>query len=192
MECALFPGYRGERYNLRMATPVFLAHNVWNRVQAWMIEKQIRLCAVWDAFAGIGVDAVIASKILNVCVFATEKDTHTYALLSGNIAHHRANVITRHADALKSTIRVDLIYLDPPWGKDFRPSEPYDFFSKFRDLLVFMEKWGRFIVIKTPILLGPTQPPWEYIYVYHSKKYRISVWLFDTRPLHHTRAIRPL
>ena len=138
------------------------------------------------------MDAVIASKTLQAIVFATEKDSRTYALLCDNIDRNRANVIAWHTNALKSAFRVDLIYLDPPWGDDFRPTETFDFFDIFRDLLVFMQEWARFLVIKTPLLLGPTETPWDPIYAYHSEKYRIIVWLFDTSPLSQARSIGPL
>jgi len=192
METGLFPGYRGERRNLRMATPVVLAHKVWHHIGTWLNKRRVRLCATWDAFAGLGVDAVVASQTLQTCVFATEKDRHTYTLLCDNIRRHGANVVARYTDAFQDPFRVDLIYLDPPWEDTFCPTKPFDFFGKFRALLMFMQNWGRFVVIKTPLLLGPTKPPWDPVYAYRSEKYRIIVWLFDTSPLADAGSVGPL
>ena len=192
METGLFPGYRGERRNLRMATPVVLAHKVWHHIGTCLSKRRIHLCAIWDAFAGLGVDAVVASKTLQTCVFATEKDRHTYTLLRDNIDRNQANVVARCADAFQGAFRVDLVYLDPPWGSAFCPTEAFDFFGKFQDLLVFMQSWGRFVVVKTPLILGPTRPPWKPVYAYRSEKYRIIVWLFDLSALYQTRSVGPL
>lgn len=191
METGLFPGYVGERCNLRMATPVILSHKVWYRIRTHVIAAQTRLITVWDAFAGVGIDAIIASKILKTTVFATEVHGRTYELLEQNIRRQKANVIACRADALQNAFRTDLVYLDPPWGDEFYPTAEFDFFLKFRPLLEFMQQWARFIVIKTPILLGPTEPPWTPVYTYRSEKYRITIWLFDMSPLYHARAIGP-
>lgn len=191
METGLFPGYLGERRNLRMATPVILAHKVWHRVNVYVMAAQTRLITVWDAFAGLGIDAVVASKILKTTVFATEVHERTYELLEQNIHRQKANVIARRVDALQNAFQTDLVYLDPPWGDEFQPTREFDFFLHFRPLLEFMQQWARFIVVKTPILLGPTKPPQEPVYAYRSEKYRIIVWLFDTSPLYHTGGIEP-
>lgn len=192
METGLFPGYLGERRNLRMATPVVLASKVWHHIGAWLNKNRVHLCIIWDAFAGLGVDAVTASQILQTCVFATENDARTYELLCNNVRRKGADVMTQKIDAFQSAFQADLIYLDPPWEDDFSPTQDFDFFGKFRDLLMFMQKWGRFVVVKTPLLLGSTRPPWTPVYAYRSEKYRIIVWLFDVSTLPDTRSVGPL
>lgn len=191
METGLFPGYRGERKNLRMATPVILAYKVWHHIGNHIKQRNTHLYAIWDAFSGLGVDAVAAAKTLQTVVFATEKDPATYALLQQNITTHdpRGLVIARCADAFQNPFRCDLIYLDPPWEDAFHPSEPYDFFDRFQVLFAFMKPWARFLVIKTPLLIGPTEPPWPPAYAYRSKKYRIIFWLFDLQ--NHATGIHP-
>lgn len=184
METGLFPGYRGERPNLRMATPLILARKVWHNLRACL--RKHRFYVIWDAFAGIGIDAMAASHAFQVTVLATEKDQRTYQWLCHNLRGSQ-DVIPYHGNAWTHPIEADLIFLDPPWGDAFQPTLPFDFFQEFRDLLLFMKEWAPFLVVKTPLLLGPTPPPWRPRYVYRSQKYRLQVWLFE-----HARRVDPL
>lgn len=195
MENGLFPGYKGERKNLRMATPVLLAHKVWHHIGMQVKQLGVSLYSIWDAFGGIGIDSIVASKVLKTTVFVTEKDPPTYQLLQGNIVTQRAHgVVSSLANSLSQPFQCDLIYLDPPWGNQFHPQYSFDFFLYFRRLMVFMRPWCRILVVKTPLLIGPTPPLWKPLYAYRSQKYRIIIWLWDTKSLtlNHTRSIHPL
>lgn len=179
IESALFPGFRGRRANFRMATPVVLAHKIWRQVEHALRDARISVYCAWDAFGGIGVDAIVAAQHLRTTVLVTETDRATYELLCDNITFHGCaeRVLPRCADAFRSCVECDVLYLDPPWGDAFDKSEHFDFFQYFRALLGHFAGWCAALVVKTPLQCGPTRPPFRVLYVYRSQKFRLMVWI---------------
>lgn len=133
-----------------------------------------------DVFGGIGIDAITASRALNIAVFVTERDSVTFQCLCRNIISQDASrVIADHRDGREQPFLTELVYLDPPWGNDYLPGRPFDFFGVFGELIQSEARWCRFLIVKTPFFLGATRAPWKPIYAYCSRKYRIIMWVFD-------------
>lgn len=75
---------------------------------------------IMDATAGLGGNSISFNKHFTK-VISIEKDPSRYSLLSSNLKRHSCHGTVLNDDFLNHLDKdVDVIFIDPPWGKDYK------------------------------------------------------------------------
>ena len=124
--------------NKRLTTNLKLSYDVWKYL--FNIIKEMKLKypkVIFDPFAGIGLDIIAISQFLpnGSTIIGTEIHDETYEALLNNVskvqlANNGTTFIMKNMDCqelLIDNIKVDLLYLDPPWGETYVTDKEFDF-----------------------------------------------------------------
>jgi len=113
--------YFGSRQDIRCATRPVVSEGLWGLVSDKLFGK---VTTVWDAFCGIGVDTIQATRYFQR-VFATEIEQKTYEKFVTNMRMRRVSGMVLSScqidclEVKELPFPVNLLYFDPPWGKDY-------------------------------------------------------------------------
>lgn len=137
---------------LSFVTPFGVSQTVLQIAHDYMnLESKL----VWDMFAGIGTDSIELSKYAGKVV-ATEVNKETFACLVKNTKRLKSAVECLHRDAVNNWVKSDVVYFDPPWGKNYTKYGEFNFLAQtvgsysIRELIQLLNR-KHDMIIKMPI-----------------------------------------
>jgi 16S rRNA G966 N2-methylase RsmD len=130
------------------------------RSQALQINKIIKNyinpdCILTDATAGIGGNAVYFIKEFK-SVNLVEKDPEMFNFLIENTQGTNSKIINKYNCSyynIKFMLKQDIVFIDPPWGKNYKDLNKIDLFLddiNIMDIINSVYNFTRIVALKAP------------------------------------------